>query len=100
MVDSLTNCFLISDTKEDDVSQTLAVVPNPVQDILYLQAAPLLPDAKIGVYDLYGRLVFKGLFSDVEKGISTQTWPQGIYFLEVRHKEKTGMVLFVKILSD
>lgn len=86
LVDSLTNCFLIDNTTERAATQTLSVSPNPVQDMLYLHPSqPLSPDAQVSVYDLYGREVYRGAFEAAEKGISTQSWPPGVYLLEVRN---------------
>ncbi|MFZ2900131.1 MAG: T9SS type A sorting domain-containing protein [Saprospiraceae bacterium] len=85
LVDSLTNCFLIDNTTERAATQTLSVSPNPVQDMLYLHPSqPLSPDAQVRVYDLYGREVYRGAFEAAEKGIATQSWPPGMYVLEVR----------------
>lgn len=100
MVDSLTNCFFISDTKEKDLLQKLTISPNPVQEVLHLVAEPALhSEAAVVIFDLYGREVYNGIFSEAEKGISTQTWPTGIYHLKVRDDGKVGTVRFVKVLS-
>jgi hypothetical protein len=84
VVDTFTNCFIINSATEAAASQTLTLSPNPVQDMLYLHASqPLSPDAQVRVYDLYGRTVYRGLFSDAAQGISVAAWPAGVYVAEV-----------------
>jgi hypothetical protein len=84
VVDSFTNCLIINSATETAASQTLTLSPNPVQDMLYLHASqPLSPDAQVRVYDLYGRTVYRGLFSDAAQGISVAAWPAGVYVAEV-----------------
>jgi len=91
VVDSFTNC-LINSTTENASSQTLTLSPNPVQDMLYFHASqPLSPDAQVRVYDLYGRAVYRGLFSDAAQGISVTAWPAGVYVTEVWDGGKKSM---------
>jgi len=90
------NC-IISSVGETEIFPVFSVFPNPVRDVLYLQAEPALPpDAHIFVFDLCGRPVYSGIFENAKKGIGVQNWPKGMYFLEVREKGKKSGLRFVK----
>ncbi|MDV7394853.1 T9SS type A sorting domain-containing protein, partial [Arthrospira platensis SPKY1] len=101
VVDSFTNCFIISSTSEAGAAQTLTLSPNPVQDMLYLQASQPLPsEAEVTVYDLHGRPVYRGAFAEAEKGIAAQSWPPGVYVLEVRDKSFQFSVFSVQFIRN
>jgi hypothetical protein len=97
VVDTLVNC-LISSLREPEVVLGMEVWPNPVQDMLYLQASQPLPaGAQVTVYDLHGRAVYRGTFAEAEKGISVTGWPVGVYLLEVKdgvRKQAARLVRF------
>ncbi|MFZ2897314.1 MAG: T9SS type A sorting domain-containing protein [Saprospiraceae bacterium] len=84
VVDTLVNC-IISSVGEPEAGMKVRVWPNPVQDVLHLQASQPLPaDAQVTVYDLHGRVVYRSTFAEAEKGISVTGWPVGVYLLEVK----------------
>jgi hypothetical protein len=79
------DCGMISFTHALPITASgLAAFPNPIRETLYLKAMePLPPGAELAVFDLYGRAVYRGLFSDAAQGISVAAWPAGVYVAEV-----------------
>ena len=84
VVDPLVNC-IISSVRETGAGFGVELWPNPVQDVLYLRGSrPLPADTEVTVFDLHGRAVYRGAFSEAEKGISVDGWPAGVYLVEVK----------------
>jgi hypothetical protein len=92
------DCGIISSAHAlADAGSRLSAFPNPVRETVYLKTdIPLTPEARIRVYDLFGRPVYQGLFPASEKGISVGGWAPGLYLLQVEQGGRRYTVKFVK----
>lgn len=71
----------------EDQAASLRLFPNPSEDFVTLS----LPDdwqgeKEVRVFDLYGRQVMADRFHGLEKNLSIQALPAGIYLLKVRQE--------------
>lgn len=78
---------------EDEWSTRFNVFPNPVTDILHIQAD--IPFERVMLYDLLGKLIWdSGAIRTESLQMSMEQWPKGMYQLRV----ESGKGMFVKKL--
>lgn len=79
----------------DGKNNSFEVYPNPVNDLLSIKGDHILPNAKISVLDIYGRIVLET--SNTNNTVNVKELITGTYFLRVTDKDgKTGYQKFVK----
>jgi hypothetical protein len=92
------DCGIISSAHAlPEAASGLAAFPNPARETVYLKTdIPFTPEARIWVFDLFGRPVYQGLFPAAKKGISVGGWAPGLYLLQVEEGGRRYAVKFVK----
>lgn len=79
--------------------QILSITPNPFQENIVISREKSQSDnltmKKIGsdnirvcIYDITGRMLVDQTLTEVNTTISTQTWPAGLYFMQIWEKEE------------
>ncbi len=90
-VDSITKqCYInvdeIVDIENISLSQNLLISPNPVKDYVVLT----LPNSEVNwnvvsIYNSLGQIFYeRNIVSETELGIDLNSWPSGIYFVEIK----------------
>ena len=65
--------------------------PNPGKDVLKIRTG--LKDARVEVYDLNGRMIYRQEITDNVTAINTSAWPVGSYVWRVMAGTSTGSVI-------
>jgi len=60
---------------------TAMAYPNPGNDQLNIRTA--LPNSRVEVYDINGKLLHNQQITDIVTSISSENWPSGIYIWKV-----------------
>jgi hypothetical protein len=86
----------LSPTYEHNPSTFFSVSPNPTQDVLSLQFEDALQGRSIHaqISDVTGRIVYQ--INTVDKQLTVNHLPKGLYFLTLRTGDKIGVTKFVK----
>ncbi len=80
------DCYIdFSDIEEKDMYST-KVYPNPGNNILNIKTP--LQNARIEVYDILGKTIFKQDINEEITKISTGNWTNGMYFWKIYSEEK------------
>ena len=101
--DSAGDACIITDLEDDLVKGSISLVPVPATDqitLKYDHAEVRNPQATIQVFNLNGQQVFERKVSAFsgqnEYQIRIQDWPNGMYYLQMRHQEVIYRQRFVK----
>jgi hypothetical protein len=91
---SLCKTFTITSVKNEIISN-VKVYPNPVSDYLTIEN----PDQNfksIEIFDIYGKLLIRGLVSGQSVRIETANLTSGLYILKINSDDKTKTQLIMK----
>ncbi len=81
---------------EDPESLEIRCWPNPSHDFLKIQVPGLTSSASLRVVDVQGRTVYQGHLPDsLEFALDVQSWPAGIYLLQIEHSGMGQSLKFV-----
>jgi hypothetical protein len=71
---------ILLDVKEMPDHHHVKIYPNPAEDILYVE---IPKNSKVQIYNLIGRVVFDGTFTESKNQIKLGDFMPGIYLLQV-----------------
>lgn len=74
---------VMSTPKEVTTPDGIKIYPNPVSDMLYIQAQRPLKTNRYSITDLSGKIILSGIISGDTEKINTQTLAPGIYILAI-----------------
>ena len=86
----ITAHFVNDDGIEETRKHNMTVFPNPGNNSITISTA--LPNARVEIYDLAGKLVYNQEITDNVTSINTENWPSGMYFWKVVFGTSTGSV--------
>ena len=86
----ITAHFVNDDGIEETRKHNMTVFPNPGNNSITISTA--LPNARVEIYDLTGKLVYNQEITDNVTSINTENWPSGMYFWKVVFGTSTGSV--------
>ncbi|MBW3544316.1 MAG: T9SS type A sorting domain-containing protein [Bacteroidetes bacterium] len=78
----------------EDLTENLAVYPNPVMHSLHLTQAAGLKGAAISIVDARGRMVYKGKLAAGTVDVSSLK--PGLYLIRISSPERTHQLRFIK----
>ncbi len=84
LVDDITISFFTS-TGDLPLAESLKVYPNPVNDVLNIQAGVEITNARL--FNIAGQLVYESNGNSNEMRISTSEMPSGLYLLNITTKQ-------------
>lgn len=87
--------YTIYNSIADPLCETLSY-PNPGTNAALVKLCNAIPNTKLNVYDLHGRLVEYTYFSSNEVKLNTTDWQNGIFFIELLYGDKRKMLKWVK----
>lgn len=73
-----------------------AMYPNPVRDVVKIELPAETREAKVMVYDYTGKLLKSENVSLIQKEVSIDELPIGVYLLKVISEDKLGVKHFIK----
>jgi len=90
-----TMCSTLTTTEEVSNKESIKIYPNPVNNILNVQMEDKFP-VKLNIYDALGRIIFSKdkIVGHIE--VNTNSFFQGIYFLEISSKNDRWVSTFIK----
>ena len=99
LVDLSGNSTLISEIimKYNSIQNDVFVIsPNPSKDKLNIKLPSANEDLKLEVFDLLGKLIYKGEITRLESSINVFSWRSGVYLVRVSNNKTTQTKRFIK----
>lgn len=99
LVDLSDNSTLISEIimKYNSIQNDVFVIsPNPSKDKLNIKLPSANEDLKLEVFDLLGKLIYKGEITQLESSINVFSWRSGVYLVRVSNDKTTQTKRFIK----
>ncbi len=72
------------------------IYPNPVKDILYIDALDINTAFQVEIHDANGKLVYKGPMVQQKNSIDVSALRTGVYFIKVIAEDTSGTMKIVK----
>lgn len=94
VIENFRQDLLLSTPESTSNQSKLLVWPNPVEDLLYVEAGALKPNSQFQVIDLNGRVVLSGYGSS--SGLSVSMLNPGLYALRIQNSGQSHSVRFFK----
>ncbi|WP_408671461.1 T9SS type A sorting domain-containing protein [Lutibacter sp.] len=82
---------------EDEFLSSLKIYPNPVKDFLKIELPVNYSNAKVEIYDIYGRYLSNSSISTNVNEIDVSNLNSGVYMFRIVLKNKFGIHKFIKM---
>ncbi len=76
--------------------EVFIISPNPSKDKLNIKLPSANEDLKLEVFDLLGKLIYKGEITQLESSINVFSWKSGVYLVRVSNDKTTQTKRFIK----
>lgn len=84
-INGLIGCVTTEQQKIKKVNTTISLFPNPATELINIVASTY-EKKEYKIYNLYGKLISKGIFYSKNKVINLNGMPSGIYFIKVEEE--------------
>jgi len=77
-------------------NEAFVISPNPSKDKLNIKLPSANEDLKLEVFDLLGKLIYRGEITQLESSINVFSWKSGVYLVRVSNDKTTQTKRFIK----
>ena len=77
-------------------NDVFVISPNPSKDKLNIKLPSANEDLKLEVFDLLGKLIYKGEITQLESSINVFSWRSGVYLVRVSNNKTSQTKRFIK----
>ncbi len=75
-------------TENKIASSSFSIFPIPAKDKLFLKSDHYKPGMSVRLFNLFGKVILNRDLKSKTEQLNIHTLPQGVYFAEIRHKNK------------
>ena len=86
----------LSTTEVEVVDNDFTISPNPGKNSLNIKLTGTNADAKLEVFDVLGKRIYKGNISELESSINVSSWKSGVYLVRISNDQSTLTKRFIK----
>ena len=72
------------------------ISPNPSKDKLNIKLPSANKNLKLEVFDVLGKLIYKGEITELESSVNVSNWKSGVYLVRVSSDKGTKTKRFIK----
>jgi hypothetical protein len=72
------------------------ISPNPAEDKLNIKLLSANENVKLEVFDVLGKLIYKGEITQLESSVNISNWKSGVYLVRVSNNKTTQTKRFIK----
>lgn len=76
--------------------EDFVISPNPAEDKLNIKLLSSREDVKLEVFDVLGKLIYKGEITQLESSVNISNWKSGVYLVRVSNNKTTQTKRFIK----
>jgi len=77
-------------------NEDFVISPNPAKDKLNIKLPTANEDLKLEVFDVLGKLIYKGEITQLESSINVFSWKSGVYLVRISNDKTTQTKRFIK----
>ena len=79
-----------------DLDKGFVISPNPAKNKLSIKLTSASENLKLEVFDVLGKLIYKGEITELESSINVSNWKSGVYLVRVSNDKSTQTKRFIK----
>ena len=76
--------------------EDFVISPNPAKDKLNIKLLSPGENVKLEVFDVLGKLIYKGEITQLESSVNISNWKSGVYLVRVTNNSVTHTKRFIK----
>jgi hypothetical protein len=76
--------------------EDFVISPNPAEDKLNIKLLSANENVKLEVFDVLGKLIYKGEITQLESSVNISNWKSGVYLVRVSNNKSTQTKRFIK----
>ena len=76
--------------------EDFVISPNPAEDKLNIKLLSANKNVKLEVFDVLGKLIYKGEITQLESSVNVSTWKSGVYLVRISNTKISQTKRFVK----
>ena len=76
--------------------EDFVISPNPSKDKLNIKFQSVNEDLKLEVFDVLGKLIYRGEITQLESSVNISNWKSGVYLVRVSNNKTTQTKRFIK----
>ncbi len=77
-------------------NEDFVISPNPSKDRLNIKLPSVNEDLKLEVFDVLGKLIYKGEITQLESSVNVSSWKSGVYLVRISNTKISQTKRFVK----
>jgi hypothetical protein len=76
--------------------EDFVISPNPAEDKLNIKLLSANENVKLEVFDVLGKLIYKGEITQLESSVNISNWKSGVYLVRVSNNKTNQTKRFIK----
>ena len=76
--------------------EDFVISPNPSKDKLNIKFQSVNEDLKLEVFDVLGKLIYRGEITQLESSVNVSNWKSGVYLVRISNNKITHTKRFIK----